>query len=89
MIIGKPQPERELFETGGEPSYHISEIKIEITDDGSVLVYAYQLRHGTQLHLQFIASVSAAHLAVMARQALQASADAHNQQLFDDPTTAH
>lgn len=73
----KPQPEREYVETGGEPGYFVSEIRTE-TVGGNITVYAYQLRHGKDLHLLFTATVSAKDLATMARQAMEAAADAHN-----------
>lgn len=83
MGSSKPAAEFDIIDAGNCPEFFATHTRMEPAGGGNIRVYVYNLRRGTELHLVYTVVVPAASLAVMARQASMASADAHNIEMFE------
>lgn len=79
----QPEPKK-TFETGAEPEFFATHVRMEPAGGGNIRVFVYSERHGAELHLLFTTVVPSQALAVMGRQALAASGDAHNLAVWED-----
>jgi hypothetical protein len=68
--------EPEIFETGGEPEFFVTDATYEFIDREHVMVRCFRRQRGA-LRLQFTCIVPTTNLSIIARQAAQASAEAH------------
>jgi hypothetical protein len=66
----------DLIETGNEPEYFVTAIRTEPAGGGNTRLYAYNVRHGNELHLLFTAVIPGAPLAVMGSQLREAAVTA-------------
>lgn len=76
--LAKPELVREYFETGTEPEFFVTEIRLEDAGAGNVRVFAYNLKHQRDAHLLFTVIVPIQDIIKMGRQAMDAGTGAFN-----------
>lgn len=86
MGHAKPQPVGELFETGTEPEFFITDTRLEDAGGGNVRIFCYARRKLNELHLLYTVVVPAESLVAMARKAMHAASDSHNLRIWEADT---